>query len=255
MNYSKNMKGWENKKMENTYGRKVIRPDEKLRKKKVSNRRFLIYTLAVLVIGVLLGTLIWNLSHKETKVEPVVETYDKNEVIMNNVKQFGAYDGRVFTEEMSMDWSGDEFDFVPLDCSLDEETQKFTFYLCKGYEIDWTLVMAMMQKESSFRAGIISPTNDYGLMQINKCNHEWLSETLGVTNYLDPEENIRAGVFVLRKLFEQYTEPELVLMAYNMGSNGAEKLWNKGIYTTPYVDDILNYQAQFNKQLEERMEN
>lgn len=112
--------------------------------------------------------------------------------------------------------------------------------------------MALMQKESSFRSDIISSTDDYGLMQINKCNHEWLEETIGVTDFLDKEQNIRAGVFVLRKLFEEYTDPNLVLMAYNMGSNGAEKLWNKGIYSTPYVDEILTYQAEFEKQLEER---
>ena len=151
-----------------------------------------------------------------------------------------------------MDWSGDEYDFIPLNCKLDEVTQQFTFYLCKGYDIDWTLVMALMQKESSFRSDVISATDDYGLMQINKCNHKWLTDTIGVTDYLDKEQNIRAGVFVLRKLFEEYTDPNLVLMAYNMGADGAETLWNKGIYTTPYVDDILTYQAEFNKQIEER---
>ena len=112
--------------------------------------------------------------------------------------------------------------------------------------------MALMQKESSFNADIISSTGDYGLMQINKVNHTWLTETIGVTDFLDKEQNIRAGLFVLRKLFEEYTDPNLVLMAYNMGSNGAETLWNKGIYTTPYVEDILKYQTEFNKQLEER---
>lgn len=112
--------------------------------------------------------------------------------------------------------------------------------------------MALMQKESSFRSDVISSTDDYGLMQINKCNHKWLTDTIGVTDYLDKEQNIRAAVFVLRKLFEEYTDPNLVLMAYNMGADGAETLWNKGIYTTPYVDDILTYQAEFNKQIEER---
>ena len=171
---------------------------------------------------------------------------------MQQVNHYGAYDGRVFTSEISMDWSGDEYDFIPLNCKLDEATQQFTFYLCKGYDIDWTLVMALMQKESSFRSDVISATDDYGLMQINKCNHKWLTDTIGVTDYLDKEQNIRAGVFVLRKLFEEYTDPNLVLMAYNMGADGAETLWNKGIYITPYVDDILTYQAEFNKQIEER---
>lgn len=233
--------------MENntTHGRKVIRG--KQQSYKIVKRRFLLFTLAVLLIGAIIGSVIAGITSKSKQT-----TSEKNEYIMQQVNHYGAYDGRVFTSEISMDWSGDEYDFIPLDCKLDKATQQFTFYLCKGYDIDWTLVMALMQKESSFRSDIISPTEDYGLMQINKMNHEWLTDTIGVTDYLDKEQNIRAGVFVLRKLFEEYTDPNLVLMAYNMGADGAETLWNKGIYTTPYVDDILTYQAEFNKQIEER---
>lgn len=240
------MKGWKNK-MENntTHGRKVIRG--KQQSYKIVKRRFLLFTLAVLLIGAIIGSVIAGITTKNKQT-----TSEKNEYIMQQVNHYGAYDGRVFTSEISMDWSGDEYDFIPLNCKLDKETQQFTFYLCKGYDIDWTLVMALMQKESSFRSDVISTTDDYGLMQINKCNHKWLTDTIGVTDYLDKEQNIRAGVFVLRKLFEEYTDPNLVLMAYNMGADGAETLWNKGIYTTPYVDDILTYQAEFNKQIEER---
>lgn len=240
------MKGWKNK-MENntTHGRKVIRG--KQQSYKIVKRRFLLFTLAVLLIGAIIGSVIAGITAKNKQT-----TSEKNEYIMQQVNHYGAYDGRVFTSEISMDWSGDEYDFIPLNCKLDKETQQFTFYLCKGYDIDWTLVMALMQKESSFRSDVISATDDYGLMQINKCNHKWLTDTIGVTDYLDKEQNIRAGVFVLRKLFEEYTDPNLVLMAYNMGADGAETLWNKGIYTTPYVDDILTYQAEFNKQIEER---
>lgn len=240
------MKGWKNK-MENntTHGRKVIRG--KQQSYKIVKRRFLLLTLAVLLIGAIIGSVIAGITTKNKQT-----TSEKNEYIMQQVNHYGAYDGRVFTSEISMDWSGDEYDFIPLNCKLDKETQQFTFYLCKGYDIDWTLVMALMQKESSFRSDVISATDDYGLMQINKCNHKWLTDTIGVTDYLDKEQNIRAGVFVLRKLFEEYTDPNLVLMAYNMGADGAETLWNKGIYTTPYVDDILTYQAEFNKQIEER---
>lgn len=240
------MKGWKNK-MENntTHGRKVIRG--KQQSYKIVKRRFLLFTLAVLLIGAIIGSVIAGITAKNKQT-----TSEKNEYIMQQVNHYGAYDGRVFTSEISMDWSGDEYDFIPLNCKLDEVTQQFTFYLCKGYDIDWTLVMALMQKESSFRSDVISATDDYGLMQINKCNHKWLTDTIGVTDYLDKEQNIRAGVFVLRKLFEEYTDPNLVLMAYNMGADGAETLWNKGIYTTPYVDDILTYQAEFNKQIEKR---
>ncbi len=39
-------------------------------------------------------------------------------------------------------------------------------------------------------------------------------------------------------------------MAYNMGEDGAARLWEKGIYSTDYTEKILNYQTQFNEQLE-----
>ena len=241
------MKGWK-RKMDNnttTYGRKVIREERARRQKAANNRNFLIFTFAVLLIGVIIGAVIMGIAGNKK-----AETISENEYIMQYVNQYGAYDGRVFNSEMSLDWGAGDLEFIPLDCALDERTQEFVFYICQGYNIDWTLVMAIMQQESSFRSDVISDSNDYGLMQINSVNHEWLTETLGVTDFLDKEQNIRAGVFILRKLFEQYTEPNLVLMSYNMGQTGAARLWKEGIYSTPYVENILKYQAEFNEQLE-----
>jgi len=141
-------------------------------------------------------------------------------------------------------------DFKPLDCKMPEEQQEFVYYLCSGYNLDFTLVMALIQHESSFDPNVISNTNDYGYMQINAINHDWLTETIGVTDYTDPYQNIRAGVFVLRKLFERYQDTDMVLMAYNMGENGASRLWEKGIFETDYTQSILTIQEQFNDQLE-----
>lgn len=143
-----------------------------------------------------------------------------------------------------------DLDFKPLDCRMPEEEQEFVFYLCSGYNMDFTLVMALIEHESHFDPAAISKTNDYGYMQINVQNHEWLTETLGVTDYTDPYQNIRAGVFVLRKLFERYKDVEMVLMAYNMGENGAGRLWDKGVFRTDYTQEILNIQQRFIEQLE-----
>ena len=137
--------------------------------------------------------------------------------VARNTLVYGAYDDRVFTQEISLDWDVNNGDFNPLDCKMPEEQQEFTYYLCSGYNIDFALVMALIQNESSFDPAVISTTNDYGYMQINKMNHQWLTDTLGVTNFIDPYQNIRAGVFVLRKLFERYEDTNMVLMAYNMG--------------------------------------
>jgi soluble lytic murein transglycosylase-like protein len=151
---------------------------------------------------------------------------------------FGAYDNNEITEEISLDWE-DDGTFQESDISLDADIQKFTYYLCKGYNVDYYLVLAMMDVESDFQSDVVSNTNDYGLMQINQNNHEWLTETLGVDDFLDPYQNIRSGVFILRKLFEKYEKTSLVLMAYNMGESGATRLWKQGIYSTDYTEKVL----------------
>lgn len=163
---------------------------------------------------------------------------------------YGAYDDRIFTQEMSLDWGADDLDFVPLQCGMPQEEQEFLFYLCSGYNIDFCLVMAMIQVESEFDASAVSVTNDYGLMQINEINHDWLTNALGVTDYLDPYQNMRAGCYILRKLFERYQDTELVLMCYNMGEKGASRLWEEGIYETNYTHSVLTIQEQFYRQME-----
>lgn len=163
---------------------------------------------------------------------------------------YGAYDDRIFTQEISLDWGAGDLNFIPLQCDMPQEEQEFLFYLCNGYNIDFYLVMAMIQVESEFDASAVSVTNDYGLMQINEVNHDWLTNTLGVTDYLDPYQNMRAGCYILRKLFERYQDTELVLMCYNMGENGASRLWKNGIYSTDYTEQVLNQQHIFQEQLE-----
>lgn len=179
----------------------------------------------------------------------VIEEEQTSEQVQEETLVFGAYDDRCFTEEIPLDWGGNVEGFAPLDVPMGEDEQKFVFYLSEGYNLDFTLIMAMIQHESSFRVDVISKTNDYGLMQINKINHKYLTETIGVTDFLDPYQNIRAGVYTLRKLFERYQETEMVLMSYNMGEDGAKRLWDKGIYETNYTRSILTIQQQFIEQL------
>ena len=177
------------------------------------------------------------------------EKIHTSEQVSTETLVYGAYDERCFTEEISLDWGAGDLDFTPLDCKMPEEQQEFTYYLCTGYNLDFTLVMALIQNESSFDPSVVSATHDYGYMQINEMNHQWLTDTLGVTDFTDPYQNIRAGVFVLRKLYERYQDTNMVLMAYNMGEDAAARLWEKGIYSTDYTEKILNYQMQFNEQL------
>lgn len=199
------------------------------------------------LVGFGVGSIVFNRDRPETET---TEQSEQPEVLI-----YGQYDGRIFEGEMLLDWGSGDLNFVPLDVPLNEDVQEFIFYLSAGYNIDFTFTMALMQHESGFQADVISATDDYGLMQINSCNHDYLKETIGVSDFLDPYSNIRSGMFILRKLFEKYETPEKVLMAYNMGEGGASKLWERGIYETNYSKAILQIQQQFKEELERSLYN
>ena len=228
----------ENNKM---YGRKIVR--SRVQKRQSYKKGLFASWGFCFLVGFLMGCLlIFGIRATGSQSEPV-KTEAVHEVI----------DNRTFTEEMSMDWSsGAEVGFVPLDVPMDEEMQEFIHCLSYGYNIDFPFVMALIETESQFDVDVISDTNDYGLMQINKINHRWLTETLGVTNYLNPHENVRAGLFMLRQLFEKYEHPSKVLMAYNLGEGGAKRLWDNGVYETEYSKKIIEKSLEYETQISER---
>lgn len=124
------------------------------------------------------------------------------------------------------------------DCPLSKGLQDHIRTLCEEYDLPMDLVIAQIQVESNFRADVISPTNDYGLMQINKINHKRFREEYGVTNFLDPYQNVLCGIVIISENYSRFGDLDKALMAYNMGAAGAKKLWNKGIYSTSYVEKI-----------------
>lgn len=136
-----------------------------------------------------------------------------------------------------------------LDIPLSADLQDYIRGLCNDYDVPFELVIALIDVESSFRPGIISKTNDYGYMQINICNHEWLSEELEIADFLDPEQNVLAGVYILSSHLEA-TNGDLVtaLMRYNCGAAGAKRLWAQGIYSTSYTDKVMAAYEAYKKE-------
>lgn len=139
-------------------------------------------------------------------------------------------------------------EYVYYDVPLTDELQQYIQDVCKEYDFDrYDIIVALIQKESSFNETVVSDTADYGYMQINKCNHEWLSDELGIDDYLDGEQNITAGVYLLSGLYNKYEDIGLTLMAYNCGEKGAKDLWQQGIYSTGYSRSIIEAAASLDE--------
>ena len=141
------------------------------------NKRFrniMMSWVIVLAIGFLSGFGIGKIRKADTN--EVVGTL----VHFSEVEPYGTIDGKTFSWGLTKEWtSGAELGFIPLEIEMDEELQEFIYCLSYGYNIDYAFVMGLIEAESTYQVDVISSTNDYGLMQINTINHEWLTEKLG----------------------------------------------------------------------------
>lgn len=122
--------------------------------------------------------------------------------------------------------------------TLDAKYQDYLWKMCKKYEIEdyYTLLLAQMYHESGFDIKTVSNTGDYGLMQINKCNHKWLSEKLGSNDFLDPYISIESGVLIMSDFLHKYNDVQKSLVCYNMGESAVLN----GTYSTKYSTGVIS---------------
>lgn len=133
-----------------------------------------------------------------------------------------------------------EYQFVDA-IPLSKDLQVFTYNIAKDYNIPVGLIYAIMDVESDFDANAISETDDYGICQINKINHNMLKDELGLDDMLDPYQNIVACAYIYSNLLnENDGDINLAAMCYNCGSYGASNLWKQGIYSTEYSRKIVD---------------
>jgi membrane-bound lytic murein transglycosylase F len=91
------------------------------------------------------------------------------------------------------------------------------------YGFDWRLILAVMKQESRFAHHAESRRGASGLMQIMPGTEEEVARKLAVVDLSHPENNIRGGIFYLRKLYDLFDGGDeadrikLTLAAYNAG--------------------------------------
>jgi membrane-bound lytic murein transglycosylase MltF len=91
------------------------------------------------------------------------------------------------------------------------------------YGLDWRLVLAIMKQESGFSRSAESHKGAGGLMQLMPVTGEELARNLELEDISHPEQNIQAGIFYLRKLYDLFEGSgeadrlKLTLAAYNAG--------------------------------------
>jgi len=134
---------------------------------------------------------------------------------------------------------------ILLDIPLSYDLQYYTIITSKQYEIPHELIFAIMMVESEFKEDVISNRN-YGLMQINIINHEWLRTDYNITNILEPQQNILAGIIIYKQYYDNVSDIHMALTSYRYGPTGARnKYFNKGLYTSGYSRNVVSIMEEF----------
>ncbi|OOB80002.1 MAG: lytic transglycosylase [Epulopiscium sp. Nele67-Bin001] len=137
--------------------------------------------------------------------------------------------------------------------------KEYIFELADEYDLEPTLIYAIIQTETHFDYMAVSRSNAKGLMQIMDMTGEWGADELDIDDFtpemlFNPYVNIRIGTWYIDKLISQYdANVDMALMAYNAGSGNVAK-WladtkyssdGKTVHTIPF-NETKNYIKKVN---------
>lgn len=112
------------------------------------------------------------------------------------------------------------------------------------YNVDKSLVKAVIFKESRFKETAVSSKGAIGLMQLMPSTALWLMNKLKIEDYKieSADNNIRLGTYYLSYLMNLMdSDEEHALLAYNAGPENAKRWVNSEGYSKEDMDNYVDF--------------
>ena len=138
---------------------------------------------------------------------------------------------------------------VLYDVPLEDDLQLHIAGLCEEYHIEPKIVMAIIWHESRYQPEVVGDKGkSFGLMQVQQQFHLERMERLGVTDLLDPKQNVAVGVDILAELIDYYDgDVKMALVAYQNGLAGAETyFFSRGFYENSFSKAVFKKAGEIN---------
>ena len=107
------------------------------------------------------------------------------------------------------------------------EVARTMYDAARRYDVDYRLVLAVIDAESNFRHNVVSDAGAVGIMQVKPVVAREFSDEVGIPYRRDvlqcPHANVRFGVYYLSWLSRHYDNEYAVLYAYNVGFTRARQ--------------------------------
>lgn len=156
-----------------------------------------------------------------------------------------TFAGRTYDDEVTTSANRHYEQLMARPAPSREEARALVHRTAVDMGVDPALALAHAYQESGFNHRSVSPADAVGVMQVIPAAGDWASGLVGrPLDLLDPQDNITAGVAIIRRLAASTESTDAAIASYYQGLHGVRKY---GMYddTKQYVKNVKAHWEEF----------
>jgi soluble lytic murein transglycosylase-like protein len=153
--------------------------------------------------------------------------------------------GRTYAPSVVASANANKASLVAMGVPSKADMQAKVAATARSMGVDPALAQAIAFQESGFNHTSVSPANAIGTMQVIPSSGEWASDLVGRDlNLLDPDDNVVAGVAIIRQLVRTSPDLQTAIASYYQGASSVKR---NGMFsdTRRYVANVQTHMARY----------